>query len=91
MARNGRLVKKRWTSTVSEMFDKLTFRELKEGNRFISFPLPGDNRGHGGFRGTNYIFQKLSMSEGSHGENSVRLIDGTLSRMPDGMLVLKVE
>lgn len=91
MARNKRLVKEGRASLSSEMFDTLTFGELKEGDKFISFPLPGDNNGHGGFKGSAYIFQKLRMSKGSHGENSVRLIDGAPSQMPDNMRVLKVE
>lgn len=39
-------------------FETLSFGELKVGERFISMPLPGDNSGHGGFRGSSWLFKK---------------------------------
>lgn len=41
-----------------ECFEPLTFGELKVGQKFVGFPLPGDNSGHGGFRGAHYIYTK---------------------------------
>ncbi|MEI6672920.1 MAG: hypothetical protein WCL02_06430 [bacterium] len=41
-----------------EHFETLTFGEVKEGKTFISFPLPGDNSGHGGFKRAHYLFRK---------------------------------
>jgi len=52
----------------------------------LSFPVDGDDSGHGGYR----VFIKLRKSEGKNGENSVRRNDGTLSHNPDNMWVLRV-
>jgi hypothetical protein len=69
----------------------LTFGELEEGKRFIAFPVDGDDAGHGGFRSAKYIFMKLRATVGKNGENAVRECDGTLSTMPEGMKILRVE
>lgn len=59
MASNSAVrLKESWAATPAEFFEPLTFGELKEHDRFICLPLPGDNHGHGGFRGTEYIFVK---------------------------------
>lgn len=70
----------------------LTFGELDEEEYFIGFPLDGDDEGHGGFRNGSYVFKKISPIEDQFamGRNAIRLDDGNLSHMPDGMLVLKV-
>lgn len=40
---------------------KLTFGNLEIGDSFISFPLPGDNSGHGGgYLSGSYLFKKTS-------------------------------
>lgn len=72
---------------------KLTFGELKEGERFIVLPIPGDNHGHGGLRTTHCIFLKTRRIEGFHGgyDNSVKLSTGIFSGMPDSMPVIRVE
>ncbi|MDP2696104.1 MAG: hypothetical protein Q8O87_02515 [bacterium] len=38
--------------------DKLTFGDLKVGDKFIVFPQPGDDAGHGGYRAAHFIFVK---------------------------------
>ena len=76
----------------------LTFGELAIGDRFISFPLDGDDSGHGGFRGGSYLFEKVQTgwhTSGSIGataltENAKRLKDGIYSSMPPSMRILKV-
>jgi len=37
---------------------KLKFGDLTCGDHFISWPLPGDNSGHGGYLGAHRLFQK---------------------------------
>ncbi|KKR45840.1 MAG: hypothetical protein UU22_C0023G0004 [Parcubacteria group bacterium GW2011_GWA2_40_8] len=77
--------------------EKLTFGDLKIGDTFIAFPLPGDNSGHGGYKGAHWIFMKLATVTqsvavmASVDRNSIRLLDGVLSNMPDSMPVIKVE
>ncbi len=66
----------------------LTFGELNAGDRFIGLPQPGDDGGHGGFKGPHYIFQKI---EGAGRDNAMRQKDGILSCMPDSMPIIKVE
>jgi hypothetical protein len=70
----------------------LTFGELDEEEYFIGFPLDGDDEGHGGFRNGSYVFRKVSPIEDGFGvgRNAIRLNDGNLSHMPNGMMVLKV-
>jgi len=41
----------------------LTYGELERGDKFIYFPLDGDDSGHGGFRGGSNVFMKLSDTE----------------------------
>jgi hypothetical protein len=62
----------------------LTFADLDEGDVYLSFPLPGDDAGHGGFRGTNYLFKKLTPT------GSMRIIDDVSCSCTPGMLVLRV-
>ena len=59
---NASRLKADWTEMPAECFETLTFGELKVGQKFIVLPLPGDNSGHGGFRGTHYIFTKTKQS-----------------------------
>lgn len=55
---NAKNLKKTLMDTPEEEFEPFTFGELKEGQKFITFPSPGDNHGHGGFRNAHYLFQK---------------------------------
>ena len=48
-----------WAEIPTENFDALTFDDLSLGEKFIPFPMPRDNNGHGGFMGTSFIFRKL--------------------------------
>jgi hypothetical protein len=69
------------------MSKPLTFKELEEGAKFISFPLDGDDSGHGGYRRGEYVYTKLSMYSRAdqeiavEGPNAVRNADGMLRRM----------
>lgn len=66
----------------------LTFGELEEGAKFISFPEDGDDAGHGGYRGGAYLFVKLRKTTlGAEGENAVKCMTGAGSHMPDSMPV----
>ena len=38
--------------------EKLTFSQLSVGQKFIFFSSPGDNEGHGGFKGAHNVFEK---------------------------------
>ena len=72
----------------------LTFGELEVGDKFISFPLDGDDSGHGGYRRGSYLFEKISdkdrVSDIELVENAERLTDGVTTHNPPGMRVLKV-
>lgn len=64
--------------------EPLTFGELGEGDHFISFPLDGDDSGHGGFRAGSRLFTKLD-------DECARAGNGTsISRMPATMRITKV-
>ena len=72
----------------------LTFGELKVGDRFIGFPLDGDDSGHGGFRNGSYLFEKISdgdrVSKMELVDNARRLVDGVVVHDPRAMKVLKI-
>lgn len=77
-----------------ECFEPMTFGELKTGERFIFFPLPGDNHGHGGFKGTHYIFIKTKHDMHGFGIPTgiaVNASNGNESYDPHEMLVIRVE
>lgn len=78
----------------SDFFEPLTFGELKVGDKFICLPLPGDNKGHGGFRGKYYIFIKNHPREDSDcpelSLNNTNFATGRASHSPNSMLVIKV-
>ena len=69
------------------MSDKLTFGELKLGDKFIAFPLPGDDSGHGGYKGGHVLFYKWD-----NGKNicAKSFTHETLSDIPDTMHVIKI-
>lgn len=73
----------------------LTFGELKPGDKFVDFPVDGDDSGHGGFRKGAYVFEKTEELYGSgvfseYYTNSKRLCDMNRSQFPDSMTVYKV-
>jgi hypothetical protein len=71
------------------MCDKLRFGELAVGDRFISFPVPGDDAGHGGLRGTQFIFTKTQAKDRE--DNALKECNGFMSRLPDGLTVIRVQ
>lgn len=89
-------LKKIFVKEPADCFEPPTFGELRVYDKFICFPLPGDNSGHGGFRGMFRIFTKahplgtiemLTSPNNGRAENS----KGVSSYFPDSMLVLRVE
>lgn len=60
-----------------EDFEPLTFKELGNGESFITLPMPGDNSGHGGLRGAHYLFIKIN--------------DKKESGFTEEMLVIKIQ
>jgi len=62
---------------------KLTYGELKRGDKFIAFPLPGDNEGHGGYLGAHALFVKTGLT-------AIRVASGRVSDFPNEMDVIKV-
>ncbi len=75
---------------ITTMSKPLTFAELEEGEKFIAFPTDGDDHGHGGYRKGAWIFTKLRLSEGKDKENSVRCVDGVLTKWSPNEEVYKV-
>ena len=71
-----------------EYFETLQFKDLKPGEKFIAFPFPGDNSGHGGFNGEHYIFKKI---RGEENYGGLRSFDGSVSSFPEDMYVIKVK
>ena len=88
----GKELKQGWMEMPPESFEPMTFSELEDGEMFISMPLPGDNDGHGGFRGLHFIFIKMEPLSADMGQevNCVRLSGGTITSMPDDAIVIRV-
>jgi hypothetical protein len=74
------------------MSTPLTFKELPDGAKFISFPVEGDDMGHGGYRSGFNLFTKLAIYdyEKHYTNNAVRNDTGTLSHMPPDMQVILI-
>lgn len=79
--------------------DKLTFKDLDIGDKFIAMPVAGDNRGHGGFKGAHYLFMKVNVSSAHNkrtisgfGEvhNAVNISTGTVLEMMESIEVIKI-
>ena len=87
-------LKKEWLVMPTNFFEPLTFGDLESGERFIALPLPGDNGGHGGFRGSHQVFSKITtmFKEGHNAISSETQSrrKQTTSHIPDSMLVIRV-
>ena len=72
--------KEGWTDAPATHFESLTFADLNAGDEFIGMPVPGDNEGHGGFKGVHYIFVKIEEVHNSRGSrsNAMRKVHGDL-------------
>jgi len=79
---------KQMEELIDEGTEKLTFGELEQGDKFICFPRPGDNSGHGGYKPGHRIFYKWPDFNG--GFCSKSFTDGTFSTTPDSMEVIKI-
>ncbi len=77
---------------------KLTFCELRRGQKFIYFPSPSNDEGEWGYRATHYIFQRINQVQDIPGKrlidasyNTMRTHDGILSFTDDDTPVIKIE
>lgn len=88
----GKSLKKIWRDTANFESIPLTFGELTGGNKFIAMPIPGDNHGHGGLLGVNYILMKIHprISFGSP-YSAIRVIDGVPIHVSDEEWVYLVQ
>ncbi len=72
----------------------LMFSELAVEDHFISFPMDGDDSGHGGYRGAHNLFKKTSAkfrhSRTRLVDNAVNVRTGTPSNMTPRMWVVKI-
>ena len=75
------------------MSDKLKFGDLPVGAKFISFPVPGDDSGHGGYRQGSYLFKKVDTDVPGYANptgRALRAKDGVPCTMHHSMPVLLV-
>ena len=78
----------------NEFYEALTFGDLKIGDRYIALPFPGDNEGHGGFKGEYYIHEKIKPARtnlSSLPNNTINIKNKIFSHIPDSMLIIKLE
>lgn len=87
----GQQLRQEWLNARDVECEPLTFGDLKKGDKFICMPTPGDNSGHGGLLDESYLFMKTDLVGDKFPTNTIRLMDGTLTRDPDSMWVLKIE
>ena len=92
-------LRKSFVDESDEAFEPLTFGELAVGEHFIWFPSPGDNTGHGGFRGTSWVFEKTddNLAEAAPGipygiphGGAVSIAHQTPSDLPHSAAVIRV-
>jgi hypothetical protein len=72
---------------------KLKFAELQPGDKFITFPVDGDNTGSGGYRSPYPMFIKISpLANGdpSTPYNATRLQAGTALHVQEDMEVVRI-
>lgn len=90
----GRAVRKIWQNACNFESIPLTFGELGEGDKFIALPLPGDENGHDGLRGTFNLFIKIAVivhpSPPTHTTNAFRVCDGCVNYFKDYFFVIKI-
>lgn len=99
---SGKLLKKLNTENI-EMFcnpeEKLKFSDLKVGDVFISFPIPGDNSGHGGYKGKHFAFIKIEpvlkknsriWHENNRHDNARRINDSVISSFVGNFEVIQI-
>ncbi len=98
--RLGESLRNSFVKAVPVHCEPLTFGDLPVGSKFIFFPTPGDNSGHGGFLNGSYIFMKINhignMYEHTGTDfaikiKAVKLLDGGCIDMSDTDFVIKVE
>lgn len=73
--------------------EPLRFDDLCPRDRFIVWPLPGDNSGNGGFLDGYHLFMKLDSTIKSHHSveiNAIRLRDAVLLDFKGETLVIKI-
>jgi len=70
---------------------KLTFGDLEKGEFFISFPVDGDNDGHGGYLGAHYIFQKTGEKQAKRYYLNLKSYARFTSSFPESMDIIKIE
>ena len=72
----------------------LRFRNLRIGDKFIMMPSPGDDHGHGGFKGGTFVFIKIKGAQDPlyrDGEkNNAKNLHGILSTFPRDCYVIRV-
>ena len=82
-------MKSKFVGMPKSCYDVLTFGELSKLDKFIGLPVPGDNCGHGGLRGSSNVFKKIAPRATDRPalfpENAFRLRDGNLSNFPKDM------
>lgn len=98
----ARNLKQEFVDMSDKCFEPLIFGELKEAQKFIALPLPGDNHGHGGFRKAHWLFEKIkkhveeasagmSYSEDNPHGVAINITTQTESNFPLSMHVILVE
>ncbi len=65
---NGLDLKAKLMDEDSSFFEHLVFEDLDIGDTFILFPMPGDNSGHGGYKGGSWVFEKIKAQKPKNSE-----------------------
>lgn len=84
-SKRAKKLKEEFYTMSDEDFEPLTFKELSNGESFITLPMPGDNSGHGGLRGAHYLFIKIN------NKKAYNKADKKESGFTEEMLVIKIQ
>lgn len=69
---------------------KLTFGELKLGDKFINFPNPISMDVENGYKDEYHIHVKIGDNTGPAQNNAIDLVNGNLSYYPDRVWIVKI-
>ena len=83
------------------MSKKLKFSDLEAGDKFIAFPVHGDDLGHGGYKGGHVMYIKwkgtsiYGWADVPDGEEALpttakRYSNNTFTMLPDLLEVIKI-
>ena len=88
----GKEIKNMFVRATQEECEPLTFGDLEKGDKFIIMPVPGDNRGHGGFlSGFDLLVKVYPICHPVNPANAISFRGGSHIFLRDHVFVIKID